>query len=78
MEGYHLRAAERLGEHKGRSAPDGTPLLSREQRLAQQERTTRSPDPSLVAGWKEAMSPEDRARFQAVAGDLLLELGYEV
>ena len=78
MESYHERAGERLGEHKGRSAPDGTPLLTREQRLAQQERTMQSPDPRLVSAWKDAMSPQDRARFQRVAGDLLRELGYEV
>ncbi|MEW5930592.1 MAG: sulfotransferase [Gemmatimonadota bacterium] len=78
VESYHLRAPERLREHKGRAAPDGTPVLSREQRLAQQERTTRAPDPGLVSGWKQAMSPEEQARFRAVAGDLLRELGYEV
>jgi hypothetical protein len=78
MASYPARAGERLGEHKGRSAPDGTPLLTREQRLAQQERTTRAPDPALVGAWKAAMSPEERARFARVAGDLLRELGYEV
>ncbi len=78
MEGYPARAGERLAEHKGRSAPDGTQLLSREQRLAQQERTTRAPDPGLVGAWKEAMNPEDQARFARVAGGLLRELGYEV
>ncbi|MBV9773637.1 MAG: sulfotransferase [Gemmatimonadetes bacterium] len=77
MESHHLRARERLGEHKGRSAPDGTPLLSREDRLAQQASTMQAPDPGQVAAWKERMSAEDRARFRSVAGDLLRELGYE-
>lgn len=78
LESYHERAGERLGEHKGRTGPDGAPLLSREQRIAQQARTTRAPDPALVGAWREAMSPEEQARFARVAGDLLRELGYEV
>ncbi|HEX2090950.1 MAG TPA: sulfotransferase [Longimicrobiaceae bacterium] len=78
MLSYHLRAPERLREHKGRSRPDGTPLVTREERLRQQARTTELPDPSCVFAWKEAMSMEERKAFQAVAGDLLEELGYEV
>lgn len=78
LETYHTRAQSRLGEHKGRSAPDGTALLTREQRLAQQERTTRPPDSGLVYAWKEAMSEDDRAGFERVAGKLLEELGYPV
>lgn len=78
MLSYYTRTPERLREHKGRSRPDGTPLLTQEQRLRQQERTTAPPDPSLVYAWKQAMSAEERGRFQNVAGDLLKELGYEV
>jgi hypothetical protein len=78
MESYHLRARQRLGEHKERWAPDGTPFVSREQRLEQQASTTHPPDASLVYAWKDRMSLEERERFQTIAGDLLRDLGYEV
>lgn len=76
MAAYHLRAPERLREHKGRSAPDGTPVLSQEQRLAQQQRTRQPPDPGRVFAWKEALGGAERERYERVAGDLLRELGY--
>lgn len=76
MERYHARARERLREHKGRAAADGTALLTQEQRLAQQERTTRPPDPALIGAWQEALSAEEKAGYARVAGRLLQELGY--
>jgi len=75
---YYTRAPERLGEHKGRLRKDGTPFLTREQRLHQQVRTTEPPDPACVFAWKQQMSTDERVRFQRVAGDLLKDLGYEV
>jgi len=78
MLSYYTRAPARLEEHKGRSRPDGTPLLTRNQRLRQQERTTKPPDPACVFAWKSAMSLEEKDRFRSVAGSLLGDLGYEV
>ena len=75
---YYTRAGERLREHKGRLRTDGTPLLTREQRLRQQKRSTDPPDAACVFAWKRSMSTEERGRFQLVAGDLLEDLGYEV
>jgi hypothetical protein len=75
---YYTSAPERLQEHKGRLLPDGTPLLTREQRLHQQKRTTEPPDPGCVFAWKRSMNTDERGRFQLVAGDLLEDLGYEV
>ncbi len=75
---YYTRTPERLKEHKGRTRTDGTPLLTQEQRLLQQARTTKPPDPTCVFAWKRAMSADERQRFQRVAGDLLKDLGYEV
>lgn len=74
---YYLRAPERLREHKGRSRPDGTEVVTREQRLLQQRRATEPPDPTCVFAWKRLMSTEERLKFRLVAGDLLAELGYE-
>jgi hypothetical protein len=78
MLSYYTRTPMRLREHKERVRADGTPLLTQEQRLRQQERTTEPPDPNCVFAWKREMSAEERNRFQLVAGDLLKELGYEV
>ena len=36
------------------------------------------PKADRVGQWREKMSPEDRAEFEAEAGDLLADLGYEV
>jgi hypothetical protein len=77
MLSYYTRTPERLREHKGRSSPDGTKMVTQEQRLRQQEATTAPPDPRRVLAWKEAMSRAERRRFGRVAGDLLKELGYE-
>ncbi|HEY2973845.1 MAG TPA: sulfotransferase [Pyrinomonadaceae bacterium] len=77
MLSYYTQTPERLREHKGRSGADGTPLLTREERFRQQQRTTAPPDSGRVFAWKGAMSADERMRFQLVAGDLLKELGYE-
>lgn len=77
MLSYYTQTHERLREHKGRASADGRPLLTREERLRQQQRTTAPPDPGRVFAWKRAMSAEEWKRFQLVAGDLLKELDYE-
>ena len=78
MLNYYKRAPERLKEHKGRSLPDGSTVLTHEQRMKQQQRTTEPPDPACVFGWRRTMDWDERSRFQSVAGDLLEELGYEI
>ncbi len=75
---YYTRAPERLKEHKGRFGINGTPVLTRDQRLRQQKRTTEPPDPACVFAWKRSMSREERRPFESVAGDLLKDLGYDV
>jgi hypothetical protein len=75
---YYTRTPARLREHKGRTRSDGTTLITQQQRLSQQERTTEPPDPARIFAWKRTMSADERRRFQRVAGDLLKDLGYEV
>ena len=75
---YYTRTPSRLKEHKGRSRPDGTALLTQEQRISQQKRTTSPPDPACVFTWKSQMSEGEEREFRLVAGNLLKELGYEV
>lgn len=73
---YHRGAPERLREHEARVRPDGSVVVSKEQRLRQQAMTTQPPDASRVLAWKSAMDADERRRFEAVAGPLLAQLGY--
>jgi len=75
---YYERTPHRLQEHGGRFRVDGSPIVTREQRLGQQFQTTCPPDPSRVCAWKEAMSDEERRRFEAVAGSMLKNFGFEL
>lgn len=74
---YHQRSAERLEEMK-RELPDSGKRthLSVERRMMTHARTTEAPDPRRVSRWRESMDPGDRKIFEAIAGDLLNELGY--
>jgi len=78
MMNYFQRAPERLLEHRARIRADGTVLVSREQRLSQQRLVNEPPDPSRIGRWKMEMLPHERARYEAIAGDLLTELGYDM
>ena len=73
---YPERAKQRLGEHQARLARDGSELVSKETRLAQQIETTRPPDPLRIGQWRTAMSPQEVEVFESVAGGLLRSLGY--
>lgn len=77
MLSYHERAAGRLREHKVRFRTDGSPVVTQEHRQQQQWKTTEPPDRSRVFSWKREMTSEERARFEAVVGGLLKELGYD-
>ena len=78
MLGYHERAEERLKE-KARALPRAHgEAQSAEKRLASHAKTFEPPNPDLIGTWKRRMSAEDRATFEALAGDLLEDLGYEV
>jgi hypothetical protein len=78
MLGYHETAHERLKE-KARELPrgKGRDPQSAERRLKSHEKTFEPPNPDLVGGYKRKMDATDRAAYEALAGDLLIELGYE-
>ena len=78
MLSYHLRVPERLKEHGTRLRIDGNVVVTHEKRLDQARLTTQPPDSSRVLAWKESMTGDERERFEALAGPLLRELGYEV
>ena len=77
MLGYHETAEQRLQE-KARALPRAHgEAQSAEKRLASHAKTFEPPNPEMIGTWKRRMSPEDRAAYEALAGDLLAELGYE-
>jgi hypothetical protein len=75
---YHLHVPLRLAEHRSRVRPDGTVIVSHATRLRQQALTMQPPQRSRIQSWKQTMDRDERARFEAVAGDLLQALGYKV
>jgi hypothetical protein len=76
---YYEHAAERMAE-MARDLPaiDGKPTRPGEERMKAHAMTQKPPDPSAMYRWKEKMRPEDVVAFDAAAGDLLADLGYEV
>ncbi len=75
---YHEHAAERLEEMNRDRAREGRRVVSGAERMTAHARTAAPPSTERVYAWKREMSAEDRRAFDAVAGDLLAELGYEV
>jgi hypothetical protein len=76
---YHERSAERLAEMAGSlRAEGGHAEQAAGYRVANHAPTTRPPDPAKLDKWRREMAPEDVRAYEAVAGDLLEELGYEV
>ena len=76
---YYEHAADRMAEMaRDLPAADGKPTRPGEERMQAHAMTQKPPDPSAMYRWKEKMSPEDVAAFDAAAGELLSELGYEV
>ncbi|MDB5027446.1 MAG: sulfotransferase [Candidatus Eremiobacteraeota bacterium] len=73
---YHERAAERLGEHRGRVLPSGEVFLTQEQRLAQQALVREPLQLSRRESWRQALAASNVHDFQVVAADLLTDLGY--
>jgi hypothetical protein len=75
---YHRHAEERLQEMAGElPAVAGRPAREAGERVAAHEMATKPPSPERIARWKREMSASDQTEFEAVAGDLLAELGYE-
>ena len=75
---HHERSVERLQElDRDIPAMGGRLPRSAESRMALHERTTKPVDTKAVGKWRTQMSAEDVEEFERVAGDLLVELGYE-
>ena len=78
MLSYHERAGERMEEMNRDRSRSGGRLVSGAERMSAHARTAAPPSAERVFAWKQEMDDEDRRAFDAVAGDLLTELGYEV
>jgi hypothetical protein len=79
MLSYHTRAEERMAE-MARPFHDaqGTLLATPEQRMMPFANLKRPPDAARIGRWRREMTEERQREFEAVAGPLLKELGYEV
>ena len=76
---YYEGAADRMAEMaRDLPATDGKPTRPGTERMQAHAMTQKPPDPSAMYRWKEKMAPTDVADFDAAAGELLSELGYEV
>ena len=76
---YHERAPERLAEISRDLPAKGTKAeRSGSERAAAHALAASPPTSERIATWREAMTSAEVAEFEALAGDLLAELGYEV
>jgi hypothetical protein len=74
---YHRRAAERLAELRTVYRPDGSVLISGEERRRNHRYALEPPDRERAGRWRRELTREEVAEFNAVAGTWLRELGYE-
>ena len=75
---YHERAEERLAE-KARELPrKNRPPQPAEARLESHRLAKEPPRSDRVGMWRERMTPDEVAEYEAVAGDMLATLGYEL
>lgn len=77
MVDYHRTARLRLDEVETRRRDDGQVIITKEERMHLHRLTSQPPEPSRVSRWRTEMTPELVAAYEAVAGELLEELGYE-
>ncbi len=75
---YHERAEGRLAE-KARELPrKNRPNQPAEARLESHRLAKEPPRSDRIGMWRERMTREEVAEYEAIAGDMLVELGYEL
>ena len=75
---YHRGAEERLAESVRDMSKSGGAAVTAEQRAAQHKNASKPPQRERAGRWRKDMTAEQREAFEAVAGGLLADLGYEV
>jgi hypothetical protein len=78
MLAYHEGAAERMAEVTRDFERGGGPAIPAAVRAERHTRVAEPPQRVRAGRWRADMSASDRAAFEAIAGELLAELGYEV
>ncbi len=78
MLSYHEGASARMGEMNRDFEIAGGPTLTPEERVRQHALVSAPPNRDAAGRWQERMTPDEVAAFEAIGGDLLLELGYEL
>lgn len=73
---YHREARQRLDELEDWRDGDGNIVVPRERWLEIHRHTLRPPDSEQIGKWRRHYTPDEAARFRAVAGALMDELGY--
>jgi hypothetical protein len=74
---YHQTASSRLSEIRQAFGPGGTLSMEVERFVAIHDRTKQPPDPTRLGRWKSEMPDDQQKKYEAVAGPLLRNLGYE-
>lgn len=74
---YHRSAEERLAEFKRPYGPAGRTPKDIGTFMAIHDRVKTPPDKTRIGRWRTEMSRADLERYEAIAGPLLRELGYE-
>lgn len=74
---YHQTARRRLEEVVTRQDPDGRVIITKDERMHLHRFTSQPPEPSRIGRWKTELTPGMVAAYEAVAGEMLEELGYK-
>jgi hypothetical protein len=75
---YHEGAAERMAEVTRDFARGEGPAIPAAVRAERHTRVAEPPQRARAGRWRTDMSASDRAAFEAIAGGVLADLGYEV
>jgi hypothetical protein len=78
MLAYQETAEARMREVIRELRPLGGGTITAEERVRQHELVSKPLSTSRAGRWKTDMSPEEQEAFRSVAGDLLVELGYDL
>lgn len=75
---YHHTAKDRLDEFKTRYSTNGEILVSKERRMSAFALASTPPQKSRIERWRNELTTEQILKFEAIAGPLLGELGYDL
>jgi hypothetical protein len=78
MLAYHAGAEERMAEVTRDFERGEGPAIPAAVRASRHTRVAEPPQRERAGRWRTDMSPSDRATFEGIAGEQLMELGYEV